>query len=212
MIYTKFVKLTLLLGVSAFSFTLCAQTDEATALKEIAEHRKKQEAEFRDANKSPLEKKERKKFKGLNYYPADLKYRVKATFVKNETPVLFKMKTTTDRLPDYVKYGDVYFLLDGEDYKLEVYQSPDLMKRPGFEDYLFIPFTDETNGHETYDVGRYIEFHIPTTDEVIVDFNQCYNPYCSYNTGYSCPIPPAANHLPVEIKAGEKKYKSGLLH
>ncbi|WP_221408884.1 DUF1684 domain-containing protein [Ohtaekwangia koreensis] len=204
------VKLTLMIAVSAFSFQLQAQ-DEA-AIKEITEHRKKQEGEFRDPAKSPLDKKDRRKFKGLNYYPIDLNYRVKATFVKNEKPVLFKMKTTTSRLPDYVKYGDIYFLLDGEDYKLEVYQSPDLLKRPGFEDYLFIPFTDETNGKDTYDVGRYLEFHIPVSEEVTLDFNQCYNPYCSYSDKYSCPIPPEANHLPLEIKAGEKKYKKGLLH
>ena len=72
------------------------------------------------------------------------------------------MKTTTSRLPEYIKYGDVYFTLNGMDCRLEVYQSPDIAKRPGYEDYLFIPFTDETNGKETYDVGRYLEFRIPT--------------------------------------------------
>lgn len=212
MVYRAIVGLTLVFAVSAFSFQVVAQQADDAALKEINEHRKKQQSEFRDPDKSPLDKKERKKFKGLNYYPIDLNFRVKATFVKNETPVLFKMKTTTTRLPDYVKYGDIYFLLDGEDYKLEVYQSQDLLKRPGYEDYLFIPFTDETNGKDTYDVGRYLEFRIPAGEEVILDFNKAYNPYCSYSDKYSCPIPPEVNHLPLEIKAGEKKYKTGLLH
>jgi hypothetical protein len=203
-------KLMLICSVSAFSFQLHAQDvampDDAAALKEIAHHRAEQQKEMKDPAKSPLDKKTRKKFKALSYYAPDLKYRVKATFVKNETPVLFKMKTTTTRLPDYVKYGDVYFLLDGEDYKLEVYQSIDLLKRPGYEDYLFIPFTDETNGKETYEVGRYLEFRIPASDDVVVDFNQCYNPYCSYGGQFSCPIPPEANHLPIEVKAGQKKF------
>ena len=56
-----------------------------------------------------------------------------------------------------------------------------MIKRPGYEDHLFIPFTDLTNGDETYEVGRYIEFRIPESANVIVDFNQCYNPYCSYS-------------------------------
>jgi uncharacterized protein (DUF1684 family) len=118
------------------------------------------------------------------------------------------MKTTTTRLPEYTKYGEVHFELDGEQYILEVYQSPEISSRPGYEDYLFIPFTDLTNGDETYDVGRYLEFSIPSSEEVVVDFNLCYNPYCSYSARYSCPIPPEANRLGIPIKAGEKKYKS----
>jgi uncharacterized protein (DUF1684 family) len=118
------------------------------------------------------------------------------------------MKTTTTRLPEYRKYGEVYFTLKEVEYKLEVYQSPDIMKREGYENYLFIPFTDETNGNETYEVGRYLELRIPKSDEVILDFNLCYNPYCSYSPNYSCPIPPEVNRLPIEVRAGEKKYKN----
>ncbi|HEY3404780.1 MAG TPA: DUF1684 domain-containing protein [Ohtaekwangia sp.] len=199
-------KLVLLGVISAFSFGVVAQGDEV-ARKEIMDHRNKQEEEFRDKTKSPLDKKDLKKFKGLKYYPIDLAFRVKGRFVRNETPVLFKMKTSTTRLPDYLKYGEVYFMLDSVQYKLEVYQSPDVSRMPGYKDYLFIPFTDQTNGHETYDVGRYIDFMIPTSEDVILDFNQCYNPYCSYRAGYSCPIPPEVNNLPIEIKAGEKKFK-----
>ncbi|HEY0654675.1 MAG TPA: DUF1684 domain-containing protein [Chryseosolibacter sp.] len=197
-------------GVVAVLLTFCFITgytqDDVLAKKEIEDHRKEQENEMRDKEKSPLLPKDRKKFKHLNYYPIDLKYRVRAKFVRTENEPLFRMKTTTTRLPEYVKYGEVHFTLDGQAYKLNVYQSPEIMKRPGYEDYLFIPFTDKTNGKETYDVGRYIEFRIPTSEDVIVDFNQNYNPYCSYNHTYSCPIPPAENDLPIEIPAGEKKF------
>lgn len=188
----------------AITVASLGQTDSAVA--DIETHRKKQQAEFRDPEKSPLNKKQRKKFKGLNYYPIDLAYRVTATFIRTESPVLFKMKTTTDRLPEYRKYGEVRFTLNGEERVLEVYQSPDIIKRPGLEDYLFIPFTDETNGVETYDVGRYIDLRIPPSDEIIIDFNKSYNPYCSYGGAYSCPIPPEANHLPLKIQAGEKAF------
>jgi uncharacterized protein (DUF1684 family) len=37
----------------------------------------------------------------------------------------------------------------------------------------------------------------------VVDFNMAYNPYCAYNTGWSCPIPPFENRLRVPIRAGE---------
>jgi uncharacterized protein len=189
-----------------FQFILLSAQDEAS-IKEINDHRTKQQKEFKNKKKSPLLPADRKKFAGLKYYPIDLKYRVTARFMKTENPVLFKMKTTTARLPDYLKYGEVHFTIDGQNFKLEVYQSPEISKRPGYEDYLFIPFTDLTNGDETYEVGRYIEFKIPMSEEVVVDFNQCYNPYCSYSPNYSCPIPPEANQLAIAIPAGEKKFR-----
>jgi uncharacterized protein len=173
----------------------------------ILRQRKDKDIEFRNSRESLLDRKELRKFGGLAYFPIDLKYHVKATLVKNETPVLFKMPTTSSRQPEYVKYGDVTFTLDGHQYVLEVFQSPEISKRPGYDDYLFIPFTDETNGNETYNVGRYLDFKIPDSAEISLDFNLAYNPYCSYSDRYSCPIPPEANHLPIEIWAGEKKYK-----
>ena len=193
-----------LLGLSFFH--CIGQSDEA-AISDINGHRKKQQDEMRDPEKSPLPKKERKRFKNLNYFPIDLSYRVKATFVKTENPVLFKMKTTTTRLPEYSKYGEVHFELKGTAYKLEVYHNSEIAARPGLADYLFIPFTDESNGKETYEVGRYIDFKVPASNEIVLDFNLCYNPYCSYSSGYSCPIPPEVNFIPLEVKAGELKYR-----
>ena len=204
---TRIVVLTLLIFCSA---PLFGQID--SVLYEIEVHRKKQEEEFRDPKKSPLDKKLRKHFKGLNYYPVNLDYRIKAKFVKTENPLLFKMKTTTTRLPEYLKYGEVHFKLDGEERVLEVYQSPDITKKPGYEEHLFIPFTDETNGVDTYEVGRYLDFRIPTSEDVIIDFNKCYNPYCSYGSAYSCPIPPEVNRLPLKVEVGEMKYKAVTAH
>jgi uncharacterized protein len=175
------------------------------AIVSIEEHRIEKHKEFL-SEKSPLLPQDKKKFQGLNYFPIDLSYVVQAKFIRNETPVLFKMKTTTSRLPDYQKYADVLFTLQGREFRLEVYQSPDLMKKAEYADYLFIPFTDETNGKETYEVGRYLELRIPEGDTVQLDFNKCYNPYCSYSPNYSCPIPPAVNHISIDVRAGEKKF------
>ena len=116
------------------------------------------------------------------------------------------MKTTTNRLPEYRKYGELKFSLEGKMLTLSVYQNLELTKKAGFEDYLFIPFTDLTNGDETYGGGRYIDFRMDQLKEKLVrlDFNRAYNPYCAYSKGYSCPIPPAENLLPVAIRAGVK--------
>jgi uncharacterized protein (DUF1684 family) len=189
---------------------LIAQVDSAT--NEILQYREEQKAKFIDPKDSPLDKKLRKKFQGLNYYPINLDYRVVAKFVKTVNPVLFKMKTTTARLPEYQKYGEVHFELDGEARVLEVYQSPEIIQSAGLEDYLFIPFTDETNGIDTYEVGRYIDFRVPASEDVILDFNKSYNPYCSYGSAYSCPIPPEVNHLPLKVQAGEMKFSPNTKH
>jgi uncharacterized protein len=208
MISGKILTLGFTLVFSAFFLNAFAQQVEAdtSAVKLIEKKRAEQFRELK-GDKSPLEKKARRKLKRINYYPIDLSYRVVAKFVKTETPDLFKMKTTTTRLPDYRKYGEVHFSLAGVDYKLNVYQSPEVTRMPQFKDHLFLPFTDLTNGDETYEVGRYIDLKIPSSEEVVVDFNLAYNPYCSYNHDYSCPIPPAENALPIEVKAGEKKFR-----
>ncbi|MFZ9005138.1 MAG: DUF1684 domain-containing protein, partial [Robiginitalea sp.] len=104
-------------------------------------------------------------------------------------------------------FGKLTFKFEGTTYVLEVYQSPELLSKPDYEDYLFLPFTDDTNGVETYDGGRYIDLRIPEGDSILIDFNKAYNPYCAYNPSYSCPLVPPANHLPLSIPAGVMAFK-----
>ena len=82
------------------------------------------------------------------------------------------------------------------------------LKADGRDSTLFIPFTDRTNGHETYGGGRYLDAPLPEANapEITLDFNRAYNPYCAYNNAYSCPVPPAENRLQVAIPAGEKSF------
>ena len=172
---------------------------------EIREYREERNAEMADSSSTILNAGELKKFRGLNFYPADSSYRVKAIFVKYKKMETLQMKTSADKLKNYNVFGYVEFELHDTVYKLNVYQSIDLMKSPEYADYLFIPFTDLTNGNETYGGGRYIDIRNDGSNEVILDFNVCYNPYCAYTTGYNCPVPPRENFLNTEIKAGEKK-------
>ncbi|MGB5382348.1 MAG: DUF1684 domain-containing protein, partial [Lutimonas sp.] len=124
--------------------------------------------------------------------------------IKDAKP--FKMQTTTDRLPIYVLFAKASFELKGKNYSLEIYQNENLMNSAIDKDYLFLPFTDMSNGKTSYEGGRYIDLEVPKGDELIIDFNQAYNPYCAYNPKFSCPIPPKQNHLNTFIEAGVKKY------
>ena len=161
---------------------------------------------YADKEKSPLTEEDFKTFTHLDFFPVTDEFIIKAKFIRTRKEKPFEMKTTTVRLPIYKKYGELHFTLEGKEYKLNVYQNLDLIKKDGYEDYLFLPFSDTTNGNETYIGGRYIDCRIQKELEWTIDFNKAYNPYCAYNYKYSCPIVPMENDLPIAIKAGVKKF------
>ena len=161
---------------------------------------------YADSLKSPLTKEDLNHFKGLDFFPINGKYIVEATFVRTKKENPFGMKTTTSRTPLYKKYGELHFSIDGKEFKLNVYQNIELIKKPGYDDYLFLPFSDLTCGKESYIGGRYIDMRIQKGTIWTIDFNKAYNPYCAYNYEYSCPIVPLENDLDIEILAGVKKF------
>lgn len=165
--------------------------------------------EYADASKSPLMKEDLKTFKALDFFTINEKYKIIADFELTPNSPVFELKTTTERLPLYRKYGIATFMLDGKKHKLSIYQSQDLMNSLEYENYLFLPFNDSSNGKSSYGGGRFIDLEIPKTGSktIVIDFNKAYNPYCAYNHKYSCPIPPKENTLFISIEAGVKAYK-----
>jgi uncharacterized protein (DUF1684 family) len=162
---------------------------------------------YADPEESPLEKKELKKFKSLDFFPIEENYQVVAAFMRTPNEIPFNMPTSTERLPIYVKYGIAIFTLNGKEIELAVFQNDALTLKEEYKDYLFLPFTDETNGLASYGGGRYLDIRIPEGDTLIIDFNKAYNPYCAYSGRYSCPIPPRENDIALEIKAGVLAWK-----
>lgn len=165
---------------------------------------------YKDASKSPLKKKDLKEFKGLDFFPVDTSFIVKAKFTKIKNAPIFKMATTTERKPLYKEYGLLNFTFNEKNYVLTIYQSQEDLENEVYKDLLFLPFTDITSGDESYGGGRYMD--IKTTDitkdnTIVLNFNNTYNPYCAYNEKYSCPLTPRKNHLEIAIKAGIKAFK-----
>lgn len=160
---------------------------------------------YRDTLHSPLPKEDRKDFTSLPRFAADPAYRISARF----HPLLgevFGMKTSTEREPKYRSVGTLHFDMAGATHRLIVYQNIDLSRLDDYRNYLFVPFTDLTNGESTYGGGRYLDLEGPLVGTVELDFNRAYNPYCAYGGHYSCPIPPAENHLGVAVRAGVLKH------
>jgi len=164
--------------------------------------------QYADAEDSPLTAEDLKTFKALDFFKIDKNFRVEASFELTPDTPIFEMPTTTERLPLYRKYGIARFTLDGKQIELSLYQSQSLLTSAEYENYLFLPFNDDTNGNLSYGGGRYLDLEIPSegSTTIIIDFNKAYNPYCAYNGKYSCPIPPPENTISLEILAGVKAY------
>lgn len=196
-----------LLLLAFLSQSLLAQSN-ANVSQITAEFRTNYKADFLKEEHSPFYGKA-EELENLQFYKAKSKYRVWSSFTPTPEAEPFDMATYSGQVRKYVQYGWLDFTIDGKARRVAVYQSLRLKKTAEYEDYLFIPFKDLTNTKTTYGGGRYIDLKISdiVDGKVILDFNQCYNPYCAFKGGYSCPIPPAANHLDWAVKAGEKKFK-----
>ena len=138
-------------------------------------------------------------FKGVDRYPVDPRWRLKASFEAADPSRTLEVTNIVGQTYPQSSPGTLVFNIDGETYKLDVLDE-------GGEEY-FVIFGDNTNGESTYPSGRYM--YVKKPDEagnVMVDFNKSYNPPCAFTDYATCPLPPRQNILDVDIPAGEKKY------
>lgn len=172
----------------------------------LTEFQKELNASFKDVTKSPLAKNDRQNFVSLDFFDFDSSYVVKAVLIPSSKDSIFNMKTNTDRMHSYNKYGKIKFKLNENYFELNVYKDNELITDQT-DDELFLPFYDNTNGITTYSGGRYIDLKFSKDSIIYIDFNKAYNPYCVYNYKFSCPIVPSENYLELGIRAGVKDFK-----
>jgi uncharacterized protein (DUF1684 family) len=141
-----------------------------------------------------------KAFHGVEYFPADARYRVVATFVPYDPPKDVAVPTILGTVETMKAPGKVTFTLEGKQVSLvPVLEAPDANE-------LFFIFKDGTSGKETYPAGRYLYTPLPENGKVVLDFNRAYNPPCAFTSYATCPFPTKENTLAVRIEAGEKAY------
>ena len=147
-----------------------------------------------------------KNFKGIAYFPIDLRWRIPAKFVAYHPakPVSIPTvlgTTVQDKAPGYVQ-----FKIKGRIFRLDVFAE-------SASDTLSTIFADETNGKETYGAGRFLEIDPPDAKGMtVIDFNKAYNPPCAFTEFATCPMPPKENILAIRITAGEKYSGQGHHH
>lgn len=176
-----------------------SQRDRAYA-DVLAGGRRAKDEHFRTAPGSPLRRSDAKVAE-LHYFPVDARYRITVPRLRpadeRSGPVALDTSDGNQRIARSV--GILEFVLDGVSLALTGFS---LGSTPAGS--LFVPFTDATNGRETYRSGRYLDLAVEPDGSVVLDFNLAYHPYCTYSGAYSCPLPPAENNLPVSIHAGER--------
>ena len=158
---------------------------------------------FRDHPQSPLPAGERAGFEGLPYFAYDPAARVLATVAPLE-PETLEIATSGDEPFRFTRFGKAAFELGSESLELELYWLE------GYGGGLYLPFADATSSDETYGAGRYLLDTIKGADlgsedgRLVLDFNFAYNPSCSYDPRWTCPLAPPPNRLAIPVRMGER--------
>jgi uncharacterized protein (DUF1684 family) len=149
---------------------------------------------------SPVPQAQRATFQPLSYFPINEEYRVPAALKPIESTQVLEMSTSTGQRRKMRRVGSLAFTLKGQPLTLTAFveASENDMRR------LFVPFGDLTNGSETYQGGRYLDLDRTASGVYDLDFNRAYHPFCLFNSGYDCPVPPRENRLPLPVRAGER--------
>ena len=203
LVFISCLSLFLLAGKTGFSLSKEGEDPTERREEKIRIFREKRALFFKEDPHSPIKESARKKFKGLIYYPIDLKYAMTGSIEKYPTdpkPIYVNLPTNKEREKKYVKYGRFKFKLEGKEYTLQIY-------RPLGGGDFFLPFKDKTSGAETYPEGRYLHIEPIPGGKVLIDFNRAHNPFCEFNEKYTCPFAPKENWLEIEIRAGEKRFR-----
>lgn len=137
-------------------------------------------------------------FKGIERYPVNAKWRIRAKVIPQDQNPLMIMNVLGQNTAQ--KHGgQLVFEIEGKTYRLDAIDEGGVR--------LFVTFADATSGETTYGSGRFIELDKPDADGyTYIDFNKAYNPPCAFTEFATCPLPPPQNRLSIAIPAGEKKY------
>ena len=160
---------------------------------------------FRSHPQSPLPAEQRASFDGLAYWPYDPRGRVLGELEDVEADPA-PIGTSGPEPMLFRTFARASFELRGERLSLEVAWLA------AYGGGAFLCFRDATSGRESYGGGRYLLDTVKGADlgadgsgRLVLDFNFAYNPSCSYDPEWVCPLAPPANQLAVAVEAGEQR-------
>lgn len=166
-------------------------------IQRLLHERQEKDVFLKSHRYSPLTAAQRMAFEGLDYFAPNADLELIIAVDENEEKLQRVILTNTGDERVYQEWGKVHFMVNDTPVELLLLYNEE-------HDHYFLPFMDGTSGVETYSGGRYLDPQRLPNGRFVIDFNQAYSPYCAYNEGWSCPIPPKENRLTVRIEAGEK--------
>lgn len=138
-----------------------------------------------------------KTFKGIETFPIDEAWRIKAKFEPGQGKKI-AITDVTGRTAEEESPGSLVFTVKGKEYRLDAV---------GSTESLFVIFGDATNKKHTYGAGRFVYTSAVDQDGYCwLDFNKAVNPPCAFTPFATCPLPPKQNLLALSIPAGEKRF------
>ena len=158
---------------------------------------------FRSHPQSPLPADRRAAFDGLEYWPYDPQARVLAD-LEDVDAAPAPIETSGPEPMLFQPFARASFELRGERLSLEVSWLA------AYGGGAFLCFRDATSGRAGYGGGRYLLDTVKGADlgedggRLVLDFNFAYNPSCSYDPRWVCPLTPPQNRLEAEIRGGER--------
>ncbi|HVW88245.1 MAG TPA: DUF1684 domain-containing protein [Gaiellaceae bacterium] len=148
---------------------------------------------------SPLPSETRARFAGLPYFDYDPALRIRAE-VEPAPRETRQIATSGEHPYPFSRFGRVRF----REAALDLYWLD------GYGGGVYLCFADATSGRETYGAGRYLLDTVKGADlggdggRLVLDFNFAYNPSCSYDPRWVCPLAPPGNTLAAAIRGGER--------
>lgn len=178
----------------------CEPKQQSLSYQEQIENQRKETDDFmNESDESPFVGAD--SLISLNYFLVSENFKAIASIGRIDNGSEMTLGTSSGVPRVFVKHAILKFQLEQ--------QPQQLLVLKGVEDgTLFLAFADQTNDQTTYGGGRYINLNFSDqAEKITLDFNKAYNPYCEYNSTYSCPLPPIENYLKIAIEAGEKLYQ-----
>jgi uncharacterized protein (DUF1684 family) len=162
---------------------------------------------FASHQQSPIPAERRASFPGIRYFDYDPSLRFAVELIQAE-PERYDIASSLDGTYAFTRFARAPLHVAAQDVELEVYWLE------AYGGGVFVPFRDATSGKTTYGAGRYLLDTVKGSDlgdldgKIVLDFNFAYNPSCSYDPSWDCPLAPPPNWLAVPVEAGER-YRAG---
>ena len=153
---------------------------------------------FAHHSQSPLTAEQRASFSGVPYFDYDPALRILADTEPAER-VQRAIATSGEHPYSFTRFARATF----DDRSLDLYWLD------GYGGGVYLCFADATSGTETYGAGRYLLDTVKGSDlgsqdgKLVLDFNFAYNPSCSYDPRWVCPLAPPGNRLAAPVRGGE---------